>query len=416
MLLLTWPILLFIVFSKKKYRRNTLSRLGLTLTKELKGVKADKKVFWVHALSVGETTSALPLVRGLRERYPDTAIVFSVSTSSGLNIARSIITPHVDCVISGPLDFLPSLFLYLKQIRPSVFFLIETDFWPNWLLTLRYSGAAMVLANGRISAASLEKYKNFSFFFKPLFNCFDLLAMQTAKDVVNLGSLGIASDKIITLGNLKYDALMADTPVSAISRKELGIITDKPIWICGSTHSREEAIIFDAFARLQNEKPLLLLAPRDIKRGAELIGLAEKMGFHTRLRSSDASETGDENVLVLDTLGELSRCYSLASVAFIGGSLVAQGGHNPLEAAVYGVPTLFGPHMEDFQEIADDLIQNAASVTVTEAEDMAVLLDELLLPGSTRHRVMAGNAKSLVQKNQGVVEQHLQAIEDLISR
>ncbi|MCW5200177.1 hypothetical protein VU05_05765, partial [Desulfobulbus sp. F1] len=312
-------------------------------------------VIWLHALSVGEVTSALPLVKAIRENICPARIVFTAATRSGRELAEKLIKLHADLVLYSPLDVPCAVRQYLEAIKPSLFILVETDFWPNWLQQLKQRQVPVMLVNGRISAKSFAAYRRFAFFFQPMFRCFSLLSMQTAHDRSLMIELGNPAERVVCLGNLKYEVGRGESiRLGSVSRYD----DTGHVWVCGSTHPGEEELIFAAFKTVgaylrvcPDNLPLrLIIAPRKIERGSELVKLAHQFGLTADLRSSGTAT--NSNVLILDTIGELSSCYSLARLAFIGGSLVAEGGHNPIEAAVQGVPVLFGPHMDDFAEIA----------------------------------------------------------------
>jgi 3-deoxy-D-manno-octulosonic-acid transferase len=387
--LLLLPLIGLFVMVRSKYRGRTLQRLGFktdSIKKNIDAHDAANPVIWIHALSVGEVTSALPLVKAIREDIGSAVIVFTAATRSGKQVADTLIAQLVDIVLYSPFDLSFAVQRYIAAISPNLFILVETDFWPNWLRQLKVQKIPIMLVNGRISKKSFASYNRFLFFFRPMFRCFALLSMQTTGDADKMISLGIDSEKVITLGNLKYDMATKKGSGKGIDRAALAIGEDLTIWVCGSTHPGEEDFIFSAFKELAEDNGLfLILAPRDISRGSELVNLAGQFGLEARTRTSRS--TGG-NVLILDTIGELASCYTIARLAFVGGSLVAQGGHNPIEPAAYGVPVLFGSHMEDFMEIAHDLVACGG----------------------------AEAAGTLVRQHRGGVANHLQAIHRLLQK
>ncbi len=419
LLLLLAPFLLPLVAWKKKYRLRTLHRLGVGLNHRLQipDTGRQQPVIWLHALSVGEVTSALPLVRGLRRHLPTATLLFSASTKSGMQVAEELVSPHVDLVFDGPLDIYWTIRSYIRLLQPGLFILVETDFWPGWLSQLHRRKIPLLLVNGRISARSLERYRKFGFFFRPMFRCFDILAMQTRRDAERLTGLGIPGQRVMTLGNLKYDTCppgRADR-CPAMDRQTLHLPAGGPLWICGSTHPGEEEIILAVFTELRSWIPdlRLLIAPRDIARAEEVADLARRLRLPVCRRSE---ENGQEApVVILDTIGELNGCYPLATVAFVGGSLVAEGGHNPIEPAACGVPVLFGPHMEDFAEIAADLVDCGGARTVTDRDSMIGLLAGIFA-NPERRRTMGRAGLAQVEKNRGVVNRHLAVIDDLLQQ
>ncbi|MCW5200517.1 3-deoxy-D-manno-octulosonic acid transferase [Desulfobulbus sp. F4] len=397
------PLLALTALFRAKYRGRTLKRLGLTLKSSpaLQG-----PVIWIHALSVGEVTSALPLVKAVHAQIRPVRIVFTATTRSGKELADNLISPHADIILSSPLDFRFAVRRYLAAIQPDIFILVETDFWPNWLDLLHQQGVPLLLVNGRISVKSFAAYRRFAFFFKPMFCCFSLLSMQTANDRERLLELGFPPERVLVLGNLKYDLSVKTAP------PDLGLTKEQHIWVCGSTHPGEEEFIFAAFKAIGiADNIFLIIAPRQISRGAELVRLAQRYGFTADLRSS-GSRRAESRILILDIIGELAGCYALARLAFIGGSLVSEGGHNPIEAAAQGVPVLFGQHMEDFAEIAADLMACGGAKMVT-AESLAVAVTALLAD-EVLHAKMSKAAQTLVAQQRGGAERHVQAISTLL--
>jgi 3-deoxy-D-manno-octulosonic-acid transferase len=414
LLVIGFPVLFLLVLSKRKYRQRIVRRLGFGLD-NLPDTSPSpaQKVIWIHALSIGEVTSALPLVKDLREQVKDVRIVFSATTRTGIAVAQKNIRPFADCIISSPLDLYFSVGRYIEKIQPDLFILVETDFWPNWITLLRRKGVPMLLVNGRISKKSFATYQRFHLFFTPLFSSFSLLSMQTDHDAARMAQLGIPAEKIITLGNLKYDTAGSDDKKTVFNKSDLHLPPDSVIWLCGSTHRGEEEPLLAAFAEIRKEhdRLVLIIAPRDPDRAGELMKIVSGYGFPAARRSSPDNRAF--SVLILDTIGELTRCYRLAKVAFIGGSLVPCGGHNPLEAAVYGVPVLFGPHMDDFQEISRDIVCRKAGKTVHSGEELSRVVQKLLRD-ETSHAAMGAAAMQLIRDNAGVVSRHKDEVRKLL--
>lgn len=415
------PVGAALALGRKKYRGRTLQRLGLTLHTCLSEGRKQKNrgpIIWIHALSVGEVTSALPLVRGLRKEYPDAILYFSTTTRTGLHTAEQLSGPFVDAVFFAPFDFFFSVQRFINLLHPSLFILVETDFWPGWLLQLNRKKIPCMLINGRFSQQSMTRYLRFGFLFKPMFDCFQLLSLQTAQDMENLQKLGIAETKIKSLGNLKFDARPGNNSptTQSIHRSDLGISGPGPVLVCGSTHKGEEELLFAAWKTIQRKSHVpylsLVVAPRDIDRVAAIEQLARKAGLSTARRSNNQVIKAD--VYILDTIGELAACYLLADIAFIGGSLVPAGGHNPVEAAIAEIPVLFGPHMEDFAEISHDLIAAGGAARVISGDELADRVIQLLLD-EKKSRVIGKAARNFVLTNQGVVNNHLREVKRLLA-
>ncbi|HHD62993.1 MAG TPA: 3-deoxy-D-manno-octulosonic acid transferase [Desulfobulbaceae bacterium] len=424
--LLCLPLILAVSLLKKKYRGKNLQRLGLTLSRPLQTIikspaKKDGPVIWIHALSVGEVTSALPLIRGLRRQYPDSTLFFSTTTRTGQATAKQLAKDLVDAIFFSPFDTFFSVRSFIHLLEPSLFILVETDFWPCWLMQLKKNKIPCLLVNGRFSKKSITNYQRFRFLFRPMFACFSLLSLQTKQDAKNLQCLGLPEEKIIPLGNLKFDATLASDAhytknnyANTITRADFGLEKNRPLLICGSTHRGEEEIILGAWKTIKKNQPdlYLLLAPRNIERTEEIAKIAKSYGLQTTRRSVRNAVSTD--ILLLDSLGELAACYGLADIALIGGSLVEAGGHNPLEAAIVGIPILFGPHMEDFSEISRDLVAAGGALVVTDSDAITVGITELL-NAPDQAKKMGHAAKMLVQNNQGVVQSHLDIIDHLLN-
>ena len=414
---LALPVLGVALFADK-YRARIPARLGFGLKQKLPEGRA--QTVWIHALSVGEATSAAPLVRGLRERWPAAHLVFSVSTKSGEAVAQEKFADFCT-VIAAPFDLWPVTRHFLRLIRPDLFIQVETDFWPGWLHALKSAGVPTYLVNGRITARSFARYQRFSVFFAPMFSCFSGLAMQTQADAANMRRLGLPLERVHVLGNLKFDAAglqaaQLEPAAKAALKRRYGFTPEGLLLVCASTHPGEEASLLAALAALLPDLPDLqvLLAPRNIKRAKDMTALAlSGNGPCFRLRSVErAGRVQPGPFLLLDTLGELAECCGMADLVFVGGSLAAFGGHNPVEASSRGVPVCFGPHMEDFSEIAADLTAAGGAVWLQPDPEKLESDLRLLLTDTALRERMGQVALSWVESRRGVVQRHL----DLVAR
>jgi len=407
------PLIFVKVILTPKYRSRFARRMGIGIACPSVENRGAPRI-WLHALSVGEAASARNLVRELRKEFPLCTIIFSASTSSGERFARELLRDHVDWFISFPFDLLWSVHRVVSLVQPDIFVLVETDFWPNFMEVLKKKKIPAVLVNGRMSEASLQRYRKFRWFFQRLFGSFAHLAMQTAQDAENLQMLGVAKERFSVLGNLKYDAALPGVDQeNVVDRAALHIPSDAVVLVAGSTHPGEEEILFRVFARLRSDFPdlFLVLAPRNIARGKELEDLAARHGMRAFCRSGAAE--GGESVLVLDTLGELAAVYSLCDAAFVGGSLVPERGHNPLEAAVFAKPVLFGPSMEDFSEIARDLRAAGGAIQVSDADEL--LNSFMLILGDVDFRQRTGvKAGEAVAGQRGAALKHIALLRKLL--
>lgn len=403
------PLAIFVLLTPR-YRSRTLSRLGIGLKPE--AVASKRKTIWIHALSVGEVTSALPLISGLRKHMPEIKLVFSATSKAGAATAEKLLHDKVDRIIPFPFDIFPVIKKFLRVVKPDLFILVETDFWPNIISILGQQKIPTLLVNGRISEESFQSYQRFSFFFKPLFASFQTLSMQTEKDKDSLIKLGIDHKQIQTLGNLKYDTAL----YSASGRHQpvsFSLPAYQHLLVAGSTHEGEEKILLQSFRELKNKYPhlYLIIAPRIISRGKDIQALAKEMDLTANRRSQ--INAGGKDLFILDSIGELNSVYSHADVAFVGGSLVNKRGHNPIEPAIYSIPVLYGEHMEDFSEISDALLLTGGSIMVKDQTELTTTLENLLSNAQLRQK-MGKASRACIINQQGVIDRHIRFIKEML--
>jgi 3-deoxy-D-manno-octulosonic-acid transferase len=423
-LILLSPLLLVKAIISPKYRGRILLRLGIGIEELIQKLPVGQQRIWIHALSVGEVLSAHPLVKELRLARPSITLIFSASTKTGEELARNVMAKEVDLFIPFPLDIFSVARKFINLIAADLFVLVETDFWPNFIHTINRKGTPAILVNGRISQKSFARYQRFRFIFLPIFKIFRFISMQTESDAKKMIDLGINADRVKALGNLKYDAVLPDMvgwdqeqrPTS-FYRQQFGISPEKVVWIAGSTHPGEEVAILTAYKRLSLLFPdlFLVVAPRDVERGREVKEIADKLGLTVRLRTAPLQdeEFPGAPLLILDTMGELSRMYSFCNIAFIGGSLVPDGGHNPLEPAAFAKPILFGPYMDDFTEIASDLLEKDAAIVCHDEDEIFEVMKKLLVNHSIQKQ-MGEDAQALVIQHRGVTKRHIEIIQFIL--
>ncbi|MDX2434702.1 MAG: 3-deoxy-D-manno-octulosonic acid transferase [Desulfobacterales bacterium] len=423
-LILLSPLLLVKAIISPKYRGRILLRLGIGIEELIQKLPVGQQRIWIHALSVGEVLSAHPLVKELRLARPSITLIFSASTKTGEELARNVMAKEVDLFIPFPLDIFSVARKFINLIAADLFVLVETDFWPNFIHTINRKGTPAILVNGRISQKSFARYQRFRFIFLPMFKIFKFISMQTESDAKKMIDLGVNADRVKALGNLKYDAVLPDMvgwdqeqrPTS-FYRQQFGISPEKVVWIAGSTHPGEEVAILTAYKRLSLLFPdlFLVVAPRDVERGREVKEISDKLGLTVRLRTAPLQdeEFPGAPLLILDTMGELSRMYSFCNIAFIGGSLVPDGGHNPLEPAAFAKPILFGPYMDDFTEIASDLSEKDAAIVCHDEDDIFEVMKKLLVNHSIQKQ-MGEDAQALVIQHRGVTKRHIEIIQFII--
>jgi len=406
-----WTLVLFPVLPFGRFLK--VGRVAERFALSLPAVSLGEGSFWIHALSVGEVISAIPLVDAVRERFPDKEIVFSVTTARGMDVARAKLDGKIKALLTMPLDCWWCARRMVSTLRPSLFVLVETDIWPGLIDYLRRRGIKSILVNGRVSPRTFRSYLRFPSLARAMFSPLELCLMQTDLDRDRLLRLGLSSQKVKTVGNIKFDQEFA--PLSREDRARwlnlLGIAPEERVWVAGSTHPGEEEAVLETFKRLRESgNPLrLILAPRHIERCDEIRRCGESLGFRVALRT-EIPEHYD--VLLLDTLGELARLYGLADVSFVGGSLVPIGGHNLLEPASHACPVLFGPYTHNFALMSDLLEKAGGGRCVKDTNELHWAIRDLLGDAGLRGK-MGAAALGFVQKNRGALDRvvaHIQAL------
>lgn len=344
----------------------------------------------MHAVSVGEVASAIPLIRQLRAGQPLVPFYLSTSTVAGRKAAVRQASSLVDGIFYAPLDYASCVRRALKAVRPALVIVLETEIWPNLYAETHCSGARLAIANGRISARTWPQYQAWRWLFAPVLQLADEVLVQSAADFERYSLLGIAAPKLSIAGNLKYDAASAPAPA------RLPSFDAEHVWIAASTAGPNEAgsltkhavdeddIVISVFKELAREFPgaLLVLAPRQPARFDEVARKLEASGLPWRRRSASTGELPFQialpGVLLLDTIGELAALYARAHVVFVGGSIAPRGGHNIIEPAIAGVPIVIGPHMQNFEAIASDFIEQHAVVQIRGEQELAGAIRDLL--------------------------------------
>jgi 3-deoxy-D-manno-octulosonic-acid transferase len=414
-LLVVSPYFVYQALRHNKYVGSLGQRLGyLPVSFNLDG---DESI-WVHAVSVGEVLAARPLISELGRQYPKLRIFLSTTTRTGQQLARRNVA-DVDAVFYFPFDWTFTARRTLNVVKPRLFVMMETELWPNLLRECHARGIKTVLVNGRISYRSFPRYRLIKPFFRRVLADVDRFCVQGEETARRLTQLGADAARITVTGSLKFDALeVIPTPGRGPERvlRFFRMSPHRPVLIAGSTLNGEEEAIIRAFNRVRNTgvAPLLILAARHPERFPEVERLCRHEGLATIRRSElpiDAEPRAD--AVILDTIGELAQLYQVATVVFVGGSLVPAGGHNILEPAIYGKPILFGPHMQNFAEIADEFLANGAAVQVRTDRELD---DEIvsLMSDPVRRARLGAAAKALVEANRGAKEKTVAVITALL--
>ncbi|MFL6448080.1 MAG: tetraacyldisaccharide 4'-kinase [Bryobacteraceae bacterium] len=393
-----------------EYLSGFTERLGL-LPQSFSRTTSDS--IWLHAVSVGEVASAVPLLRVLRERYPSVPLYLSTSTLAGRTIAERDASTLVRGIFFSPLDFVSCVRRVLRAIRPSLLLILETEIWPNLFTQAKLSGARVVIINGRISDRAWPRYQRWKWLFRPVLRLPDVVAVQSRSDYRRYLELGVPTENLRIEANLKYDTTAASEPLN------LDTYGAGHIWVAASTvgpnekgslvahQIDEDDIVLDAFVQLSRDIPdlLLILAPRQPARFDEVAAKLRDRGLDFERRSGKGSQDSRKlplpGVLLLDTMGELARIYSLADAVFVGGSLAPRGGHNIIEPAAAAAAVVVGPQMQNFASITNDFLEENAVVQIHGSADLVPTIRKLLLDDGFARRI-GNRAQNVVQQKAGV--------------
>lgn len=372
---------------------------------------------WIHALSVGEVLSALPVIISLKQRYPSREIVFTVKTVQGMKIARNELKGKVDLLFPMPLDFWWSIRRAIKRINPSILILVETDIWPGLISQLNNRGSRVILINGRVSPRTFRSYKRFRSLSKKMLNSLDLCLMQSNLDRERFLLAGVAPEKVKVAGNVKFDRVWSplDEEEHTHWLRILNLRPEQRVWVAGSVHEGEYKIILETYKRLVTHFPdlRLIIAPRKLELTEDIMALSMTMGLRAICKTDLSGTKESYQVLILNTIGELGRLYGLAEISFVGGSLVPVGGHNLLEPASFGCPVIFGPHTHNFVVMSELLIDAKGGKRVMDGEDLFGTMKGLLTT-PRRTLEMGRRAKEFVEMNRGAMERIMQYIEGYV--
>jgi 3-deoxy-D-manno-octulosonic-acid transferase len=408
------PYLAWQAVRYRKYIGSLRQRLGyLPISFNLDGEES----IWIHAVSVGEVLTARALLPQLRERYPRLRLFLSTTTMTGQQIARNSLQ-YVDEVFYFPFDLGFIVNRTLRMVRPRLFIMMETEIWPNLLRACHRGGIRTVLVNGRISSRSYPRYRLARPFFRRVLAHVDRFCMQGEESARRIVEMGADPEKVLVTGSLKFDSLDLPGAPAAADRgrnrvlRYFRVANDRPVVIAASTLKGEEEPVLEAFQRIRARLPgaLLIVAPRKPERFDEVEHLARRGGWSVARRSElPVDSEPRQDVVVLDTIGELAQLYQVATAVFVGGSIVDQGGHNILEPAVFGKAIVFGPHMQNFAEIARAFVENDAAVQIRSGRDLEHALLGLLTDPVRRARLGAA-ARALVEANRGARGKTMTAI------
>ncbi len=398
---------------QKDFRTELLERMGYF------HYVSSKRTIWLHAASVGEISGSIPILKKIKEEFPANDIIITTMTRSGNETAKKSF-PEAKKILFFPIDHPFFLNNVIKKIKPALLLIAETELWPNLIMSCRRLKIPIIIFNGRISKKSFPRYNLFKSFFKSLLNQNILFLMQTEEDRDRILSIGAPLERTKVMGNLKFDITPSPSwEERRIEFSKLLMIDERDlILIAGSTHSGEEEVILEIYKRLKNLFPnlILILAPRHISRIAEVEEILKKKSISWIKRTSlqtNIFERNPHDVILIDTIGELMNLYSLASLAFIGGSLVPVGGHNPIEPLLFKKCVLFGPHMFNFKEISGLLIKEGGAIMVKDDKELYYQLMNLLSDETLRNQIGERGYK-IIENNRGAKERIFEEIKNLL--
>jgi 3-deoxy-D-manno-octulosonic-acid transferase len=409
MIYLIYDILLFFAYLaylpiyafRGRLHADILTRLGFIKKGTFDTIKG-RDVVWIHAVSVGEARAAESLVRLIRSTWPQKRIVVSTVTPAGHAIAKKILKEN-EVVFYAPLDISFAVGSYLCAINPSLLAIMETEIWPNLIRLSQRRGTRVVIVNGRISDRSFKRYGRIKGFLKETLEKVGLFCMQTKEAADRVIALGAKVNKVRITGNIKFD-ISADLREPASLQQLKDLLKGSQLLIAGSTHENEEECIVEIYKSLRKDfsSLRLLIAPRHLERIDKIRRMVKLQGMEAVniSRLSAVSAISSAHVLILDSIGDLNAFYSICDVVYVGGSLVPRGGHNPIEPALFGKAILFGKYMDNFREIRDVFISEAAAIEVESFQALEYELRKLLASPSER-KELGRRAQGLIDRNRG---------------
>jgi len=403
-LLLFLPGQISKLIRRGNYRHKFGQRFGF-YDRDVRARLASRRCTWIHAVSVGEVAIALKLSTKLRELDPEFFCALTTTTTTGFAFATQEAGERME-VLYSPLDFWPIIRRAYAVIRPIRVILVEAEVWPNLAAEARNRRLPLALVNARLSPRSESRFRRFLFLVGPTFRCLDLVCVQEQEDIERWFALNVPRDRIHHVGSIKYDPaetrINSEQPLQVL--RAFGIDADRPILFGGSTHAGEEEILGEIFQRLRADFPgfTLIIAPRHVERAGEIRARLARLGLNISLRSEpgDARQSPPPDCLLVDSTGELQNWYAVATIVFMGKSLTARGGQNPVEPILAGKPVLFGPHMENFSALATALVANEAAIRISDPNSLQEKIAWLLRDPEAARRLVA-NAQAVLARHSG---------------
>jgi len=408
------------LLKREKYASGFWQRLGF-----LPDFKPDeRKVVWLHCVSVGETNAARPLVEEILHKFPAYRLIISTTTRTGQELAKQIFNDKAETVFYFPFDFKFSVRCALRRFKPDVILLVETEIWFNFLREANKSGARIAIVNGRLSEKSFKRYAYIKNFIRRVLSYVDLALMQSNADAKRFMSLGAHPTKVKVTGNIKFDQPFEESDLTEVLRERFAVSADAPLIVAASTHAPEERWILEAFKKLWKDSleklPRLMIAPRHPERFDEVAEIIKETGFEWVRRSSNPSENDKRaEIILLDSIGELRAVYPLAEIVFVGGSLIKHGGQSILEPAVSGKAIVTGFYTMNFTAAVKEFLDKNALIQLPETNEKTIGGDlekvfEELLKNAERRAELSKNALEVMRKNRGATAKTIENLKPLL--
>ena len=413
------PIIIYRAIRHKRYRTGWAQRFGKITRKD----RALKKCIWLHAVSVGEVNAARTIIEELEIRFPDFEIVISTTTDTGFARANALFGENLH-VFYFPFDLSWVMRRAFHKIRPAICLLMEQEVWPNFVHLAQQLEVPVVVVNGRISDKSFARYKKVKTIAKMIWQKVTLVLAQTDEYAQRFITIGAPAEKVIVTGSLKYDTAQTEDKVDGADALAAQLnIGDERLWVAGATGPGEEKVILDVFTNLTAQQQFsnlrLVIVPRKPERFDEVAQLIEDAGFdfvrYSTIKNTDAECPEKTPVILGDTMGDLRKFYSLATIIFVGRSLVPMGGSDMMEAAALGKCTLFGPHAFNFRQTVDALIKDEGAIMVKDEQDLLQTMQKCLSEPDFAEQI-ARSGQEVIKKNQGATTKTIEQITKFLSK
>jgi 3-deoxy-D-manno-octulosonic-acid transferase len=414
------PMVLYRMVRYKRYRAGWSHRFGRIFRKD----PALKKCIWLHAVSVGEVNAAKTIVKELEKKFSDFEIVITATTDTGFARAAEIFGANHK-VFYFPLDFSWIMRCVFRNIQPKICLLMELEVWPNFVQIAERLRIPVIVVNGRISDKSFSRYKKIRPITKNIFQKLTLILAQTDEYAQRFKEIGAPKKKVIVTGSLKYDTAQITNKVEGAKALGTGLkIKRQRLWVAGATGNDEEKILLDVFQNLKQQEQFknlrLAIIPRKPERFDEVAQLIKQAGFslirYSEVKGGKALTADDKKAVILgDTMGDLRKFYSLATVIFVGRSLVPMGGSDMAEAAALGKPTLFGPHTFNFKQTVKALLEDDGAIMVKDEQDLLDTMQRCLTEPDFA-KTIAQNGQDVIRKNQGATAKSVDQIAKFLNR